>query len=37
MVILLEGERKITLQECLVFEDSVLGVEAGRRASIRVI
>jgi len=32
-----EGERKITPQECLVFEDSVPGVEAGRRAGMRVI
>ncbi|KAI3323259.1 HAD-like protein [Xylariaceae sp. AK1471] len=28
---------KITPRECLVFEDSVLGVEAGRRAAMRTI
>jgi pseudouridine-5'-monophosphatase len=32
-----EGERKITPAECLVFEDSVPGVEAGRRAGMRVV
>ncbi|KAI0024544.1 HAD-like protein [Xylariomycetidae sp. FL0641] len=32
-----EGEPKITPKECLVFEDSVLGVEAGRRAGMRVV
>jgi pseudouridine 5'-phosphatase len=32
-----EGEPKITPEECLVFEDSVPGVEAGRRAGMRVI
>lgn len=32
-----EEEKKITPQECLVFEDSVPGVEAGRRAGMRVI
>lgn len=32
-----EGEPKITPKECLVFEDSVPGVEAGRRAGMRVI
>lgn len=31
-----EGETPITPQECLVFEDSVPGVEAGRRAGMRV-
>lgn len=31
------GERPITPEECLVFEDSVPGVEAGRRAGMRVI
>jgi pseudouridine 5'-phosphatase len=28
---------EITLEECLVFEDSVPGVEAGRRAGMRVV
>lgn len=32
-----EGEQKISPEECLVFEDSVPGVEAGRRAGMRVI
>ncbi|CAM1510999.1 Fc.00g085120.m01.CDS01 [Cosmosporella sp. VM-42] len=32
-----EGEIPITPEECLVFEDSVPGVEAGRRAGMRVI
>ncbi|KAI5457108.1 HAD-like domain-containing protein [Mariannaea sp. PMI_226] len=31
------GEAPITPEECLVFEDSVPGVEAGRRAGMRVI
>jgi pseudouridine-5'-monophosphatase len=31
------GEPPITPEECLVFEDSVPGVEAGRRAGMRVI
>ena len=31
------GEREITPEECLVFEDSVPGIEAGRRAGMRVI
>jgi pseudouridine-5'-monophosphatase len=30
-------EPQITPEECLVFEDSVPGVEAGRRAGMRVI
>lgn len=30
-------EREIALEECLVFEDSVPGIEAGRRAGMRVI
>ena len=32
-----KGEREIRPSECLVFEDSVPGVEAGRRAGMRVI
>ncbi|RMD45087.1 hypothetical protein DV735_g177, partial [Chaetothyriales sp. CBS 134920] len=31
------GEPEITPDECLVFEDSVPGVEAGRRAGMRVV
>ncbi|KAI9370694.1 HAD-like domain-containing protein [Aspergillus egyptiacus] len=31
------GENEITPEECLVFEDAVPGVEAGRRAGMRVI
>ncbi|KAL3463906.1 HAD-like domain-containing protein [Aspergillus heterothallicus] len=31
------GEKEITPEECLVFEDAVPGVEAGRRAGMRVI
>ncbi|KAL2109284.1 hypothetical protein VUR80DRAFT_2740 [Thermomyces stellatus] len=31
------GEEPITPAECLVFEDSVTGVEAGRRAGMRVV
>ncbi|CCE29059.1 hypothetical protein E4U13_001804 [Claviceps humidiphila] len=30
-------ERPITTEECLVFEDSIPGVEAGRRAGMRVV
>lgn len=32
-----EGEKPVTPEECLVFEDSVPGVESGRRAGMRVI
>ncbi|KAK4186722.1 HAD-like domain-containing protein [Podospora australis] len=32
-----ENESPITPTECLVFEDSVVGVEAGRRAGMRII
>ena len=32
-----EGEPEVTPEECLVFEDSVPGVEAGRRAGMRVV
>ena len=31
------GEKPIKPSECLVFEDSVIGVEAGRRAGMRVV
>lgn len=32
-----DTERPITPEECLVFEDSVPGIEAGRRAGMRVV
>ena len=32
-----DGVPKIEPRECLVFEDSVIGVEAGRRAGMRVV
>ncbi|RYP00076.1 hypothetical protein DL763_001005 [Monosporascus cannonballus] len=32
-----EGAPKVSPNECLVFEDSVIGVEAGRRAGMRVV
>lgn len=31
------GEKKIVARECLVFEDSIAGVEAARRAGMRVV
>jgi len=32
-----EGEKEITPEECLVFEDSVPGIESGRRAGMRCV
>ena len=32
-----KGEKEVKVEECLVFEDSVPGVEAGRRAGMRVV
>lgn len=34
---LAEGEKKILPEECLVFEDSVPGIESGRRAGMRCV
>ena len=36
-LVLSEGEKDVLPAECLVFEDSVLGIESGRRAGMRCI
>lgn len=36
-VLIQKGETALQEDECLVFEDSIAGVEAGRRAAMRVV